>query len=91
MDEHILIVDDESHVTSALRRTFAYDYKKEQQTVDLDSLLLAVFRQYRPLEENVAEEAGKHGPRLTDATTYRARAGLRGARPAHTGTGRNPR
>lgn len=54
-----------AHADAQASSTIVSVYKKDQQTVDLDSLLLAVFRQYRPLEENVAEEAGKHGPRLT--------------------------
>ena len=44
-----------------------YGYRKdsaEKQLVDLDSLLLAVFRQYRPLGENSVDETRKLGPRL---------------------------
>lgn len=45
----------------------AYGYRKdgdEKQLVDLDSLLLAVFRQYRPPGENSVDETRKLGPRL---------------------------
>jgi two-component system, OmpR family, sensor kinase len=54
-----------AHADAQASSTIAYVYKKDRQKVDLDSLLLAVFRQYRPLEENVSGEADKRGPRLT--------------------------
>jgi two-component system OmpR family sensor kinase len=39
------------------------DYKSSKQEIDLDSLLLEVFRQYRPVEENGAPDKAR-GPRL---------------------------
>lgn len=54
-----------AHADAQASSTIASVYRKDRQKVDLDSLLLAVFRQYRPLEENISVEAGKHGPRLT--------------------------
>ncbi len=54
-----------AHADAQGSSTLAHVYKKDRQKVDLDSLLLAIYRQYRPLEENVSEEAGKRGPRLT--------------------------
>ncbi len=38
--------------------------QQQKQRVDLDSLLLDVFRQYRPLEENMQDETTYRGPRL---------------------------
>jgi len=54
-----------AHADAQASSTIASVYKKDRQKVDLDSLLLAIFRQYRPLEENVSVEAEKRGPRLT--------------------------
>ncbi len=45
--------------------SIAHVYQNSQQKVDLDSLLLNVFRQYRPPEENEARETGNRRPRLT--------------------------
>lgn len=45
----------------------AYDYKNEQEEkrlVDLDSLLLEVFRQYQPEKENGRDDVRQQGPRL---------------------------
>ncbi len=49
--------------------------KSERQRVDLDSLLLEVFRQYRPGREDKGEDVKQPGPRLllqhiTPATVY---------------------
>jgi signal transduction histidine kinase len=41
----------------------AYSYKNSKQEIDLDSLLLEVFRQYRPVEENSTPDQAR-GPRL---------------------------
>ncbi len=54
-----------AHADAQASSTIVSVYKKDRQKVDLDSLLLAVFRQYRQLEENVSAEVDKRGPRLT--------------------------
>jgi signal transduction histidine kinase len=56
-----------SDAVTQTERTRAKGYKKEseqKQQVDLDSLLLAVFRQYQPLGENGNGETRQQGPRL---------------------------
>ncbi len=54
-----------AHADAQVNNAISYVYKNSQQKVDLDSLLLNIFRQYRPLKENAAREAGNPGPRLT--------------------------
>ena len=56
-----------SDATAQVERTRVYGYRKDddqKQPVDLDSLLLEVFRQYQPLGENENGEVRKQGPRL---------------------------
>ena len=56
-----------SDSTSQASDSRASGYKKEseqKQSVDLDSLLLAVFRQYQPAGENGKSETREQGPRL---------------------------
>src|SRR6266849_6564327 len=53
--------------SDATKQPGTYGYKKDdrqQQLVDLDSLLLEVFRQYRHRGESEADEELAHGPRL---------------------------
>ncbi|HLZ60137.1 MAG TPA: ATP-binding protein [Ktedonosporobacter sp.] len=56
-----------AHSDEAQQLSLSNDYtnsKHSGQQVDLDSLLLAVFRQYRPLEEQGDDGQRLHGPRL---------------------------
>src|SRR5215467_7552518 len=53
--------------SDASGQTVTSDYKKlngRRELIDLDSLLLEVFRQYRHSGENESEETTVHGPRL---------------------------
>ena len=59
-------VDTNQHLQQA-NNTRAYGYKKSDgaQVIDLDSLLLEVFRQYRPVDKAEGDEQErKRGPRL---------------------------
>jgi len=62
-----LLILARSDATAQAERIGADGYRKEndqKQPVDLDSLLLEVFRQYQPLGKNGNGEVRKQGPRL---------------------------
>ncbi len=62
-----LLILARSDSVAQAERTEVYGYRKEngqKQLVDLDSLLLEVFRQYQPGGENGNDETRKQGPRF---------------------------
>ena len=54
-----------AHADAQANSVVANVYKNNRDKVDLDSLLLDVYRQYRPLEEQVSLEVNRQSPHLT--------------------------